>query len=330
MRPYIFWGIIKWLFLLFVSQLLWGQRPQPQSLDLLFDPDLGVLRPAIGSASSGMVMGPIDPGMILQLAEMPRRRDYVLAAGGDDSRVFVLKNAGGVVTSRAIDLPAAPELIVISPAGSSAAIYYARNNLIYVVTGLPDSPLTDRTVSMAAERGSLSYAAISDDGQVVLAAVETRTSRRLFVESSGFARAAGPFRDISGIAFFGAGHDALIADRKLSAVYRIGISSSRPEVTELAGPDDGISEPVGVALSADNSRAFAVNATGDVLEVNVSGGARPIGSCPCTPSGLSGMPGNARFRLNGLPDTPLWIFDGDKAHADVFFVPVDSSAGREN
>src|ERR1017187_2560148 len=329
--------VTRWAIPLTISALLQAQTPPAaQSLDIIFDQEMGAVRPAIGPISSALVTGALDAGMPLGLAEISRRRDYVLATGRDDSNVYLLKYAAGKLSSQPVNAPAGPDSLFLSPSGSSAAIYYRSAQLILVLTGLPGSPVVTRSVSVTTSGGTMTLAAISDDGQVLMTVVRFNSRRRvsnvesIYLELNGALQSAGALPAVSGMAFLLGSHDALSADSNLSGVYRIATDSALPNLKKIAGPEDGISSLIGVALSLDNQHTFAVTTAGDVFELNPGGGARKLASCSCKPSGLYAMPGNARFRLNNLPQSPLWIFDGDSSQPDVLFVPAASTTGKEN
>ena len=72
-----------------------------------------------------------------QIAASPAR-NYVLVSTADGGTVFIYTAEHGLIP---IDgAGSAPDLIVLSPRGSAAALWFSSLNQLQVITGLPDDP----------------------------------------------------------------------------------------------------------------------------------------------------------------------------------------------
>src|SRR5207244_3296950 len=111
--------------------------------------------------------------------------NHALAAVDPHGDVMVLRMDDGARAIQAVpDLAPAPDAIVFSPGGASAALYYKAEQVIRVVSGLPDTALVQRVVSVSgSEAGAI---AVSDDGASLLAAFPATGSASLFTAGGSF------------------------------------------------------------------------------------------------------------------------------------------------
>ena len=111
-----------------------------------------------------------------QIAASPAR-NYVLVSAADTGAVSIYTPEHGLVPLDGAG--GAPDSVVLSPRGSSAALWFSSLNQVQVITGLPDAPAI-RQVDVPFVGSAPGALAISDDGAWVAG---TWTSRRVRLRS---------------------------------------------------------------------------------------------------------------------------------------------------
>ena len=150
----------------------------------------------------------------------------------------------------------------------------------------------------------------------------SRTSQGFYADSSGAFTPLGNLANITSIAFPEGSHDALIADS--TGIFRAHTGATALELTLLAGRGAGTPQIAALGISGANKKIYAASVEGDVMELDLTGGMfNTVAKCACKPDVMASMSGQARFRLNNLPDAPLWVFDGDAATPRLVFIPAD-------
>ncbi len=214
--------------------------------------------------------------------------------------------------------------IVMSPTGSAAVVYANAADML-LITGLPDAP-TVETVP-AAPLGGINAVAVSDKGSLLVAA--SKNGKLLLSSRSidGTLSAIPAVTALGGMSFLASSEDALLADSSQNAVWLAKGLSSIPTLTKMASASDGINRPVAVSGSADRRWAFIVNGqTRTILRLDLAGQQPAVTiKCPCAPSELVRMAGNAVFRLNSGSSVPVWVLDGDAETPKTFFIPAPAA-----
>src|SRR5438105_419147 len=100
------------------------------SLGLL--PDGADLRIVVGIPAAGVVGPALDnPPKLLRSSAA---QDFAIGVSVDSGSVLRVSLDGN---SSRIDAPANPDLIVLSPLGSAAALWYAASHRVQILSGLP-------------------------------------------------------------------------------------------------------------------------------------------------------------------------------------------------
>ncbi len=291
-------------------------------LGYVLDGEAAGVRPIFGLPGAATLGPLLDLGGEIHRAAIAQQMDYLLAAIGPERRVTLLRNLAGEVSSTPVaEAVPAPDRILLSPAGSAAALLYADRGLVQVVAGLPDAPAVSRTLELASLPAGAKVWAVSDDGNSLLLSAATGDSEGLYLfDAEGNLRLLLPTGEASAAVFLGAGTEVVLADSLRNAVYRV---SAEGEVTLLAGERDGISKPTAVSVSRDRSRVFVVNeGSGTIAALDLTGGPPSLVSCDCALTRLEPLQGNAVFRLTDLSGEPMWLLDGGAPEARVVFVPA--------
>lgn len=293
-------------------------------LGWLFDPTSGLR--AIQGIPGACVMGqPLDLELVIRQAAISPRQDYVIAAVGDNLDLVVIRVAQGAASATPLaQADRGPDLISLSPAGSSAALYYSAAKKIRVLAGLPEAPAVAGEFDLSSFPALVTAVGVSDDASLALAAFREETAASVFMLAAGATpQFLSVFGDVPAIAFVGGTGNAVIADSAENKIYLL--RSGRGPVELLAGAGDGVAGPVAVAISRDNRKVFVANrANNTVTALDLAGstGATSALPCPCTPTGLFPLDGNAVFRLVDGGSQPIWLLDGDGSAPRVVFVPA--------
>ncbi len=306
---------------------LYAESLQGPQLGLMFDSAKGALRPILGIAGASTLGSPFDLGdLTIADAIVAPNQNYALAIAGSDHGVRLIRFGVGnaLQVSGLAGAAPGPDRMMISPAGTAAAFYYAATRRIATVGGLPLSPRVTADIHLSTVLSPL-FLAVSDDGGAALAAMEHTVYA---VTEKGEIPVASSLGRVSAVAFV-ASRDALIADGATNQIYLVRDTTGSESSRVLAGPADAISNPVAVAASADGRRAFVANAkTKTITILDLSGEGKPAAiSCACQPSGLQRMGDGGLFRVTEFSARPIWLLDaGLQREPRMVFVPPDKPA----
>ena len=292
-------------------------------LGFVFDPANGV-QPILGIAGSATIGAPLDLRPEITKLSVSSQQSYALAATTSDPNLVRI-SLSEPVSVQPLGIPiGAAGLIAISPGGSTAAIYDRDRNRILAIDGLPAAEALVNEFDLSRFDGAVVSVAVNDGGEIVLVGFPNKVFA--LGGDGSVTSIEGPQR-ATAIRFLGKSRDAVIADGGGDALYLVRNLLGSPETTILAG---GILKPVAVAVSNDNKLVFAASSVaGSITAVELSSGSVTVTSCPCSPSGLTGMNGNAVFRLTEPTGGPLWLFDGDAPRPRTVFVPPYRPAPTE-
>jgi hypothetical protein len=289
-------------------------------LGYVFDPANGV-QPLLGIAGSATIGPPLQLGAEITGITTSAQRNYALASTASDTNIVRI-TFGEPAALLPLGIPiSATSLMALSPAGSAAAFYDRERNRILTVTGLPDSAALAGEFEVAADPQPVSLA-VNDSGDALLIGFsDAGLLAKVQDHTITLDRRGGAMRFLTG------GRDAVVADSDTSSVYLLRNLADSPEWTLLAA---GISDPVAVAASSDNARVFVASVSaGTVTGIDVASGTVTVTQCACRPSALTGLNGNAIFRLTEPSGSPLWIYDGDSQQPRIVFIPPYQSPKEE-
>ena len=277
-------------------------------------PDGARIRPVYGIPAAAAVGAAIPADRDFSRIAVSPARDYVLVSAADTGSVSIYTTERGLTPLDGAGN--APDLILLSPRGSAAALWFSSINQVQVVTGLPDAPAIRQLD--ASFLGSLAGSgpgalAISDDGN------------RLAGVWPGGVYTFGPNAEVNrlpvenviAIAFFQGTQD-LAAAGAAGLQMVTGISGFAAASNLLSSADSSL-QPVAVAATSDNRTLVVADRSGSVTTVDIGSGAATASDCGCLPEGLFGM-GPAAFRLTRLDGGAFKLFD--VAHGEILFAPL--------
>lgn len=276
-------------------------------------PDGTGFRPVYGMPAAAAVGAPVSSDQNFSQIAASQERDYVLASA-DTGAVSVYTLEHGLVPLDGAG--SAPDSIVLSPGGSSAALWFASLNRLQIVTGLPDAPAI-RQLDVPFAGSAAGALAVSDDGTWVAG-----------IWNSGI-YAFGPSGDVNRLPVDNASALAFFeGTRNLAAAGPAGVQlvtgvDGFAVVSNLLTSADASLQPVAIAATSDNRTVVLADHTGAVTEIDAASGIAVTSDCGCQPDGLFGI-GPTAFRLTGLTGGAFRLFDA--ASGEILFAPVAFSA----
>lgn len=313
---------------LLVAGNAWGQIRGPQ-LGYVFDKGEGILRPILGVPGAARLGDPLNLGVNLALAEISPKQDYALGVTTEEGGRLVLIAFGEAAQpSSLIPLEAAvagASRIAFSRQGRAAALLFPENQILKILSGLPEAPVLTREIDLRLA-GLPEALALDDEGKLALLAVpENQGSRVLAYSQETGLQSLGIFGKVSALKL-SADLRALVADRETQQVILIRDLLGSAQRLSLASREDGIHDPVAVEFSREETRVFVANAgSGSIASLSLDGGPATLTFCDCAPAALEKLDGDGVFRLTELSAKPLLIFEAGATENRVLFVPLDNA-----
>src|SRR5262249_23679496 len=137
--------------------------------------------------------------------------------------------------------------------------------------------------------------------------------------SSSSARMLMPVGSVGGIAMMENGA-AIVADRAANEVYAVWDAGGSAMPQFLAGARDGVSIPVGVAVSAANRIYIANSGAATIMTLDSSGRLVESQGCGCAVSGGFTVRDSV-FRLTNGLDRTVFLLDGSSTEDRILFIP---------
>lgn len=283
------------------------------------DMRLQQLRPLQGVAGSATIGMPLNLGFQISQASISPRQDTALIVRASDGAVVLVNLKTG--QSQTMDgLPGSPVGFAYSPAGTAAIVTSSTSAVVWVITGLPDSPqLAARDLS--AFGPAPLTAAVADDG-LLLAVI----GNGLLAVKPGGDPSLIPW-DIAPdtMVFAGATHDAvLFGPGGLILVSDVAGGANR---TVLMPPGDALWQAAGIGVTA-SGRVFLVDITGKILIADSTNGVIGLFDCGCRPSGTFAVNAAGVFRLTEISNRPIVMLDGSGSTPGILFVPPAADGGN--
>lgn len=214
---------------------------------------------------------------------------------------------------------------VFSPSCSTALAYVPGVAGALLVQGLPAA----FKVSSVTLPSGVSTAVVADSGSILVNIPQTSAAAiQLLANGSETARSVTTVSKFGGMAFLPGVDTALIADQGSNKVIEAADMSSNESLIQVAGPADGVSQPLAVAASSDGHSAVIVNQKdASILRIDLTGKSAATHTvCHCSPTELNALAGNLKFRVNEPGTGTVWAYDGDAANPRFAFLPSEQNA----
>jgi hypothetical protein len=293
------------------------------TLGFIFDARGQALRPILGIPGASTFGDPLQTSARLSAAAISLHQSVAVVNDGTWKAIGLTASASST-TILPDGLPASAR-VAVSESGTAAAFYATDDSGLSVVTGIGSPGMAATSVSLNALPGALTAFAAADDGSLLLSAsVPGGGESLLWIASDGSVRQLASLQATASILLWNHGASALIVDRAANQVWKIQDPGGNAALTLLASDADGVSGPVGAALSANGKWLWIANAGASAV-LGIDLGARTAVSLNCAfdLTTLVPLADGATFRLNELDSGPLWLLD-PAAGADprVVFVPA--------
>jgi hypothetical protein len=289
-------------------------RAQVGAPQLGWVPDGARFRPVYGIPAAAAVGSAVPADQDFSRIAASPAGNYVLVSAGSASAqaglVSIYTPENGL-----IPLPGAggaPDLVVLSPRGSAAALWFSSINQVQLVTGLPNAPVIRQLD--ASFLGSPGALALSDDGAWFAG---TWTAGVYAFGPNGEMNQLPIADGVAALAFLQGTHD--LAAASAAAVQTVtGIGGFALVSTLLASADSSL-QPVALAATSDNRTLLLADESGSVTAIDIGSGIASTSACGCQPEGLFGM-GPSAFRLTSLQNGAFKLFDA--ARGEILFAPL--------
>jgi len=177
-----------------------------------------------------------------------------------------------------------------------------------------------------------SFMAVSDAGSILASALRPDGSVAVQLLTNGGTsfETVTTLSKFGGMAFLPGKEAVLMADAGTNSVLEASQMSGNMSLAQIAGPGDGVSQPLAVGISADgHSAAIANTKNSTIIRIDLSGQSSATRTtCGCSPTELIPLAGNLAFRLNDAGSGTVWAFDGDAPTPRVVFIPSDEVANN--
>jgi hypothetical protein len=290
-------------------------------------PDSTGIRPMYGLPAAGFVARALPAGRDFARIAISPSQSFAIVTTADTGAVMVFQPSSGL--SPIAGAAASPDLIALSPSGSSAALWFPALNRIEAITGLPSAP-SIATIDASFLNASPVALAISDDGQWTAGLFSNG------VYAFGTNSAVIPLQTDPGVvalAFAHGNHNlALATATRATLITGVGGAMTPSVLNDYSAQP---LSPRAIALSSDNSLAIVADSTGNILQIAVVSSTANLIDCHCSPEGLYGL-GGALFRLNGTSApgrsgraTELKLFDASAGAVWIVPPALSIAGGRQ-
>jgi DNA-binding beta-propeller fold protein YncE len=294
----------------------------------VFDATQKAIRPVNGIPGSALLGAPLTFAFPVTAAAFSPRGDFALAISG--SSVYLLRNILRPFQAEVLEGEfISAERVILNSDGSVAALYDGEARQIQLLRGLPSTPTVEPALDLSSLSGKITAIAIDRTGSNVLIAVSA-DGGALYVASAGQPiRPVASFESPSALALAHDDHDVIVADAASNQLTLIRNFAGTPEPAWLAGARDGVSNPVGLAVSSDNRTLYVANAATRTLDVWNLEAQSVVTSLAldAEPTRLTSFQSSSMFVLNDVGDHPLLLLE-TAVNPAVYFVPAGEDRYR--
>jgi len=288
----------------------------------VFDAKENVLKTILGFPGNSIVADPVELGFPISQGVVLSDHRHVIASSPSFPELLLVHLEGDSVSVSTIaETLSAPDRIELSSGGNSAAIYYGASESIVILSGLPHSATVSRKIELSGFVGSPKAIAINDAGTSLLLAYSEGEHELVYAWSeSGDARFVLSVLKTGALTFFG-NENAIVADNEANEVYEIRDVQGQAAKMLLADARDGISKPVGVAVSDLGQIHIANASSSTVMTLETESRTIRVTECACIITGIHRM-ADSTFRLTDGPGEPIFVFETSPGADRIVFIPA--------
>jgi hypothetical protein len=260
-------------------------------------PDGSGIRPMNGLPAAATLGSVVNVGHALGRMAVSPAQNYVLAVASDTHQVLLIVPG---VSATPLNVPANPDQIVVSPAGSAAALWYSSSSQFVIVSGLPGSSAGSPATQQINASFTPAAFAVSDDGLSIAAA---SSNGAYVLGAGGSSQLVYSGGDAGALAFFAGNKNLVLA----GATQLLSITNSGGGATTSVLAQ-GTYSPAGIAVSSDNQKIVFADQSGSITSIAAGSGASTTFNCQCRADGVFGL-GHEVFRLTSSTMGPVKLFD---------------------
>jgi len=225
-------------------------------------------------------------------------------------------------------LPASAR-VSVSEGGASVAFYDSANSAMTVVNGLSSTSMSVNPVALDALPGAITAMAVADDGSLLVTSSIPGGGEGLFwLGQDGSTRQLATLQATASILLWNKGANALVVDRAANQAWKIQDPGGNAAIALLASDADGVSGPVGAAMSVDGKQLWIANAGAhSVLGIDTTTRAAVSLNVSFDLTTLHPMADGQTFRLTRTGSGPVWFLDAAPGvDPRVVFIPAVQTA----
>jgi hypothetical protein len=219
--------------------------------------------------------------------------------------------------------PAGFSAAVSSRNGSTAAVYYAEQQRVIIVTGLTSQPNVTQVVDLSVFGDTMTQMAVNDNGTLLIYALSgvEQNSVNAWSPSLGHRQLTIAER-VSGMALTSAGQ-AVVTDAGANEIFTIldplGLAARRM----LLNADNGVSNPTAVVVAPSNQIYVANEDSKSIMTLDSTMHLVRSQHCNCNVAGFYPLRESV-FRLSDRTDRTIFLLEAGRDDR-IVFVPALSA-----
>lgn len=276
------------------------------------------LHAMLGIPGAAHVGPAVELGEAVVPAAISPRGNYALIVAGDEQKPGIWTPQA---KARPIEFaPAHPDNVVLSPEGAAAAFYYRNQNLLLIVSGLPDNAASAASIRLNPLEPAVRDMAVSDDAKLVITARAGSEPSVVVFNAAGEVNRIWLSGPASAIAFGSHSHDVVVAGASEAILIR---EADRP-TKEIRLPAENLGVISAVALAPGGRRVFLAapeTAKAVIFRIEAANITSKALTCDCAPNTLARIGGGSGYRLTPYTGGVSWMLDISSQIPRILSVP---------
>jgi len=256
----------------------------------------------------------------ISAAEFAPSGDTAVALTSGQPQHLALVNALRSAAPAAVDLGEVVDgsrILALNGKGTAALLYAAAQQELRFVSGLNDTPVMSGPVSTATLTGAITAGVLDDAGQC--AVLGTGSVEQLCADGSSRRVVPDSTFRVTGLALAGA--DLWVADAAGPTVSRISNYATQPSATVFASVNDGLSQPLGLAVAPSGQVVVADSGTPAIFLIDPSAGGIRMIALDLAPKQLRPLTDRSLLLINDLSALPFTLLATEAMR--TYFVPAN-------
>lgn len=274
------------------------------TLGFVFDRQAAAVRRVPGISGAANIGDALRIPIPLAGAYTAPQQDYIVGISASDGTVTLLLLSHGAASgaSPLTLVPPAPDRIAFSPSGDSLALFYADDEKLIALTGIPQAPRIASSWDLSSYGGSLTSLAIKDGGDALLGGITQGSGGVLVLfPAGGAANVVLPMSRPAAAQFLWGSRDAIVADQAAGMVYLLKSVDGAFQELALTQAEDGLAGPDLLAVDRSGRVALIAHSGGSAgLAIDLTNATAQPFECECVISLLEPLNGDVTYRITDL------------------------------